>query len=201
MDGTLVDTGSVITNTINYVRKNIGLEEMERTYLLENVNNPHINSAEFFYGTKEFTDKQSKLFEEYYHEHCIVDTVLYDGVKEMLIEFEEIFNLAVATNSFDIFVHKILDHLGIKNHFGMVIGANNVEKAKPHPDMVLEVMKTYNGIDKKEDFILIGDSYKDKMAAESAQIEFLMVEWGFTRHDNAILSVDELKEKILNYLI
>ena len=68
MDGTLIDSGYAITNTINYVRVNLGFEKLEKNYILEKVNDPTINSAEFFYGTKEFTPLQVKLFEEYYKE-------------------------------------------------------------------------------------------------------------------------------------
>ena len=65
MDGTLIDSGFAITNTINYVRENLGFEKLEKNYILEKVNDPTINSAEFFYGTKEFTEQQTKLLEEY----------------------------------------------------------------------------------------------------------------------------------------
>ena len=51
MDGTLVDSSDAITNTINYVRGHLELEPLEKVYLLENLNNPHINSSEFFYNT------------------------------------------------------------------------------------------------------------------------------------------------------
>ncbi len=44
---------------------------MEKAYILENVNNPNINSSEFFYGTKEFTNQQRVLFEEHYNANCL----------------------------------------------------------------------------------------------------------------------------------
>ena len=31
MDGTLIDSGNVITNTINFVRKNLGLDTIAKT--------------------------------------------------------------------------------------------------------------------------------------------------------------------------
>ena len=45
-------------------------------YILEKVNDPNINSSEFFYGTKEFTAEQTRLFEEYYNKHCLSDLVV-----------------------------------------------------------------------------------------------------------------------------
>lgn len=197
MDGTLVDTGAVIANTINYVRIELGLEPMEEKFLLANVNSPDVNPAEFFYGTHQFTDEQTKLFENYYHKHCVIDTSLYDGIEEMLQEFGENFNLAVATNSFDVFANKILNHHDIGHHFDFVIGANNVEKPKPHPDMIHKVMEEFSGVERKNDFILIGDSHKDRLSAKEAGIDYLMVDWGFSDYEDAIINVQDLKTEIL----
>ncbi len=52
MDGTLVNSSKAITNTINYVRENTGLHRLEDKYILEHINKPEINSAEFFMEQK-----------------------------------------------------------------------------------------------------------------------------------------------------
>jgi len=50
-----------------------------------------------------------------------------------------------------------------------------------------------------EKSIFVGDGPRDEMASKNANIPYLMVDWGFTEHKNAIGSVDELKEKLLNF--
>lgn len=47
MDGTLINSGHAIANTVNYVRENLGLEKFEHDFILEHVNDININSAEF----------------------------------------------------------------------------------------------------------------------------------------------------------
>ena len=108
MDGTLIDSGFAITNTINYVRENLGFERLEKKYILEKVNDPQINAAEFFYGTKEFTKQQTKLFEEYYNEHCLSDLVVYDGMAKLIDDLKGDFILTVATNANSTYAHKML---------------------------------------------------------------------------------------------
>ncbi len=198
MDGTLIDSGNVITNTINYVRNNIGLESIPKNEMLDHLNNPDINASEFFYGTSAFTDKQTKLFGEYYDKNCISDIVLYDGIKEMLKSIDNHFILTIATNASVEFANKMLNHLGIDNHFDMVIGANNVPKPKPHPDMLLKILEKFN-IENKFS-ILVGDSHKDKRAANTANIDCLLVNWGFTKHlsNESITTTNELQELLLN---
>ncbi len=197
MDGTVVNTGTMIAKTINYVRKHMNLEPMPEKEMLQNLNDPDINGAEFFYGTKYFTDEQTKLFEEYYHENCIIGVELYDGMRELLDECSKKYTLSIATNAHTDFAKKILSHLEVDNHFSMIIGADKVKKPKPHPEMVIKTMQKLM-FDKKN-AILIGDSLKDKQSAISAGIKYKLVNWGFSEHtENVIESVEELKISLAN---
>ena len=197
MDGTVVNTGTMIAKTINYVRKHMNLEPMPEKEMLQNLNDPDINGAEFFYGTKYFTDEQTKLFEEYYHENCIIGVELYDGMRELLDECSKKYTLSIATNAHTDFAKKILSHLEVDNHFSMIIGADKVKKPKPHPEMVIKTMQKLM-FDKKN-AILIGDSLKDKQSAISAGIKYKLVNWGFSEHtENVIESVEELKISLGN---
>ncbi len=183
MDGTLIDSGDVISNTINFVRTNIGLDTIPKDELLLQLNNPNINTAEFFYGTSAFTDEQTVLFGEYYDKNCIVDIVLYDGIKEMLESISKYFTLTIATNASVEFARKMIQHLEIDHHFDMVVGASCVKNPKPHPDMLIKLMENLNI--KKEDTILVGDSLKDKNAAVAANIDNILVNWGFSNYDDS----------------
>jgi phosphoglycolate phosphatase len=198
MDGTVVDTGIMIAKTINHVRHHIGLEPMEPKQMLHNLNDPDINGAEFFYGTKHFTDEQTKLFEDYYHENCIVGVELYDGMKEFLKECSDKCTLTIATNAHTDFAHKILSHLDVHEHFSFVIGADKVKNPKPHPDMVEKTLQNFNF--EKKNATLVGDSLKDKMAATSAGINYKLVNWGFTEHhkdEKVISNLEHLKKVLL----
>jgi len=198
MDGTLIDSGNVITNTINFVRVNIGLEPIEKTTLLTQLNNPDINAADFFYGTDEFTQEQTELFTQYYDQHCISDIMLYDGIEDLLKELSKDFKLSVATNASVQFASKMLKYLNIDRYFNFTIGACSVKNPKPYPDMVIKTLKYFN-VDAK-DAIVVGDSYKDKKAALGANVDFILVDWGFTNFDDneAIKSIDTLKAILLN---
>ena len=198
MDGTLINSGDVISNTINYVRTNLGLEVMPKDELLTNINNPDINSAEFFYGTSAFTDQQTKLFGEYYHKNCISDISLYDGIKELLENINEHFILSIATNASVEFARKMVEFLNIDHYFDYIIGSNEVTTPKPHPEMLLNTIESLD-IEIKHS-ILIGDSNKDKNAAEACEMDYLLVNWGFTQHDckSVISNTFELNKKLLS---
>jgi phosphoglycolate phosphatase len=195
MDGTLIDSGNVITNTINFVRTNLGLDTIAKTEMLQAMNDPHINSSEYFYGTPHFTEEQTALFKEYYDEHCISDIILYDGVKELLEELKNDYQLSVATNANSEYAHKMLDFLGIKEHFSFIAGADMVENPKPKGDM-LSLVCTTVGLE-KECCILVGDSKKDLYAAQDFGIECILVNWGFSEHfSDAVETIENLKKEI-----
>ncbi|WP_418185551.1 HAD family hydrolase [Aliarcobacter vitoriensis] len=195
MDGTLLDSGYSIANTVNYVRENLGFEPMHKNYILENVNDPNINSAEFFYGTKEFTKHQEELFKDYYNKNCLTDLVLYDGIKNLLDNLKGEFKFAVATNANSVYANKMLNHLEINHYFSSILGYNDVEKPKPNPDMINKILDIHNI--KKENAQLVGDSKKDIMAANNAGVDSILVNWGFSNYvDEAIETVYELEDRI-----
>jgi len=195
MDGTLIDSGFAITNTINYVRVNLGFEKLEKNYILEKVNDPSINSAEFFYGTKEFTQQQTKLFEEYYNQHCLSDLVVYDGISKLLESLKDNFILAVATNANSQYAHKMLNHVGLAHHFKTILGYDSVKNPKPHPEMVNKILDIHKVSNQNAQ--LIGDSHKDIMAATKAGVDSVLVNWGFSNHEkDAIETVEELEKRI-----
>ena len=197
MDGTLVDSSNAIVNTINYVRVNIGLEPLGKSHILEYINDPDINSAEFFYGTKHFTDEQTHLFEDYYNKNCLNDIYLYDGIRELIENLNKNCKLAVATNASSIFAKRMLSHLDLHHHFDLLVGYNDVTNPKPHPEMVHKIL---NKLDTAKDkAILIGDSKKDTQAASRAGIDSILVNWGFTDHedDHALETVQELTNILL----
>ncbi|AXH15143.1 HAD family hydrolase [Malaciobacter mytili] len=195
MDGTLVNSSKAITNTINYVRENIGLTRLEDKFILEKVNDPSINSAEFFYGTPDFTDEQVFLFEEYYNEHCLTDLELYDGIAKLIDDLKSDFVLAVATNANSQYAKKMLDHVGIGSYFPTILGYDSVVNPKPHPEMVNKILDKHNILNINAQ--LIGDSHKDIMAATKAGVDSVLVNWGFTDHkEDAIETIQELEYRI-----
>jgi phosphoglycolate phosphatase len=196
MDGTLINSGSLIANTINHVRENIGLNPMDRDIILRHVNDPHTNPAMFFYESESFSDEQTVLFEEYYHDNFYLDLELYDGVTHLLDTLYDNYWLSIATNANDYVAKKMLQHLNIKDYFATIVGANNVPSPKPEPDMVIKILTEHNLL--KNETILIGDSPKDRLAAQRAGIDSILVNWGFTDyHDSDVVQeVSHLLDRV-----
>lgn len=195
MDGTLIDSSTPLVDTINYVRENLGFEILERELILESVNDPKINAAQFFYGTPDFTLEQQKLFEEYYDANCLNGLELYSGIKKLIDDLSSDFTLTVATNANSFFAKKMLDHLEVGHYFNTILGYDSVINPKPHPEMVNKILDKHNIKNTRAQ--LIGDSHKDIMAATKAGVDSVLVNWGFSNHkEDAIETIEELEQRI-----
>ncbi len=197
MDGTLVNSSLTIANAINYVRKNLGFEAMEQEKILRMVNDHTLNPAKTFYHAEAFDADHERWFSEYYTRNHEKELVLYDGIKEMLDMLkEEGHALAVATNAYRGSTIESLTHLNVYDHFDAIACYDDVEKGKPYPDMLYKILDELDHSNDKS--LFIGDGPRDELASKNADIPYVMVDWGFTDHSDAVRTVPELKEMLLN---
>jgi len=196
MDGTLVNSSLTIANAINYVRGNLGFEAMEQEDILRRVNDHTINPAQHFYHAKAFDADHERWFSEYYTKNHESELVLYDGIKELLHMLKDKGHaLGVATNAYRGSTIESLTHLDVYDIFDGIACYDDVAQGKPEPDMLHRLLDELNH--KNHESLFIGDGPRDEMAAKHAQMDYIMVDWGFTNHTNAVRSVGELGELLL----
>ena len=197
MDGTLVNSSLTIANAINYVRQNLGFDPMEQEYILRLVNDHTINPAQTFYHAKAFDADHEKWFSEYYTKNHESELVLYDGIKELLHSLKEKGHaLGVATNAYRGSTIESLTHLDVYELFDGIACYDDVAQGKPHPDMLHKLLDELEH--QSHEALVIGDGPRDEMASKSAEIEYIMVDWGFTEHDDAVRSVEDLHQILLD---
>jgi phosphoglycolate phosphatase len=196
MDGTLVNSSVTIANAINFVRKNLGFEAMDQEKILKMVNDHTLNPAQTFYHAKSFDKDHERWFSEYYSKNHGKELVLYSGIKELIVNLKEQgHKLAVATNAYRGSTIESLTHLEIYDYFDAIACYDDVAKGKPYPDMLHKILKELNA--KSDNAIFIGDGSRDEMASKRANIEYIMVDWGFSDYSNAVRTVDELNNILL----
>ncbi|MEA1954822.1 MAG: HAD family hydrolase [Campylobacterota bacterium] len=197
MDGTLVNSSLTIANAINHVRVKLGYEPMAQEYILKRVNDHTLNPAQTFYHTKKFEAHHETWFSEYYTKNHESELVLYDGIKALLKTLQkEGCTLAVATNAYRRSTIESLTHLKIHDYFSSIACYDDVAQGKPNPDMLYKILEETNMT--KEYSLFIGDGPRDEIASKRAEIPYMMVDWGFTEHSNAVRSVEALREKLLS---
>ena len=184
MDGTLIDSATDITLSINYVRNHYyALGNLTEAFVVDAINASQRNLAFLFYETEHYDANAKALFEEHYHTQCIQNVRAYDGINDVLHKLHsQGCILGVATNAPSMFAKRMLSHLQLSDYFTHIIGADNVQFPKPHPQM-LEIHLEHHGfIASRDQAWMIGDNTKDMDAARNANISSIFAAWGFSEH-------------------
>ncbi|MFK5976601.1 MAG: HAD family hydrolase [Sulfurovum sp.] len=196
MDGTLVNSAITIANAINFVRKNLGFEPMDSEFILSKVNEHSHNPAKLFYHSEKFEADHEKWFSQYYTQNHATELALYNGIEELLLTLKaKGFKIAVATNAYRVSTIESLTHFGIYELFDAIACCDDVKNCKPNPDMLHKILDELNY--KSDEAIFIGDGERDELAGKRANIDYIMVEWGFSDHGDAINTVKELEELLI----
>ena len=195
MDGTLVDSSELLANTINYVRKKIGLPALDGETLIRALNDTSLNPAQFYYEAEQFEPVHEKYFQEYYLANHHRESKLYEGVERLLEQLSANRALSVATNAYDVSARPLLKALGIDGYFDYLLCGDQVPRPKPHPQMLEEIINAY-GVE-KEAFVMVGDGERDLLAAQNAGIAGVLVQWGFSDHKTDAVQSAEALLKLL----
>ena len=182
MDGTLIDSATDITLSINYVRKHhYGLDDLSQQFVVDAINATVRNLAFLFYETQHYDEQAKALFEEHYHTQCIQNVRAYQGISDTLHKLHsQGCILGVATNAPSKFAKRMLSHLQLSDYFTHIIGADNVQFPKPNPEMLQIHLQHHGFVASRDRAWMIGDNTKDMDAARNANISGIFATWGFS---------------------
>jgi phosphoglycolate phosphatase len=196
MDGTLVDSSLTIANAINSVREKLSLKPMDEAKILDKINDPHLNPAQYFYEAEKFIPEHEQWFSEYYTQNHERELRLYKGIADLLklLKAKE-YKIALATNAYRNSTLQSLEHLSLMDTFDAVVCFDDVKRGKPNPAMLLKILEDLNV--SPQEALFVGDGERDMLASKAANIDYIMVNWGFSEYtENVIESVEKLKEII-----
>jgi phosphoglycolate phosphatase len=195
MDGTLIDSSIVISNAINYVRGKLSLPPMEHKVIVSSINNTKIHTPMFFYESQNFSSDHEQWFQEYYTHNHHTDIALYDGIRSLLNELKNSHKMSVATNAYELSAKQTLQVANISHYFDITLCADMVKYAKPNRMMIDKIVDFYDA--SYDEFVMIGDGERDILAARNAGIDSILVDWGFTKHKEAVQNVNELRRMLI----
>lgn len=175
LDGTLVDTISDISLSVNLALKKNGLEEVPTSLVKTNLGHGSVNLI-----TKCSLNRfSSKLYEDYrtiYQANLCNLSRPYDKAQntlEALLKQGHI--LGVYSNKDEEEVKKIINHY-YPNLFKYIYGKRSDFPLKPDPAFMEYVIKTYN----INDLCYVGDMDTDKTLAKNLGVPFIYASYGYS---------------------
>ena len=180
LDGTILNTLEDLADSTNYALKTCGYPERTMDEVRQFVGNGIRKLMERAVpeGTPvEEIDRVHETFTAHYKVHCADKTRPYDGIMELLQNLKKDgCKLAVVSNKADYGVQELCKQY-FDGVFDFAVGEREGIRKKPAPDSVNEVLKTLGC--SRERAVYIGDSDVDIQTAANAQMDHIIVEWGF----------------------
>src|SRR4030042_4075382 len=124
--------------------------------------------SQFF--TLEEILKGVPIMRKKYEEVYLDKTHFLNGAQETLRTLHsEGVVLGIASNKFGRFSRGALTHLGVSDYFKSVIGAGDVPRNKPYPDMMDAVIKEMGLL--PEEVVYVGDTVTDIKTGKQAGVD------------------------------
>jgi phosphoglycolate phosphatase len=166
-DGTLVDTGEDLANSVNHTLRAFNLAEKPfheiMSYIGEGVR--RLLEKSLGPGNCDNLEEAKEIFMGYYSKHLLDHTRLYPGVMEVLRHFASKPKWIVTNKTFT-FTELIARRLEILHDFEGIIGIDSIAVAKPDAEVVQSIIERY-GI-QSDRTVVVGDGVQDIEMAKNA---------------------------------
>jgi 2,3-diketo-5-methylthio-1-phosphopentane phosphatase/HAD superfamily hydrolase (TIGR01509 family) len=177
LDGTLIESYEAIYLGLKECFQNLGKEifpfpDLKR-YLKADL---EATLSQFF--SPEEVLKGVPIMRKKYEEVYLEKTHFLNGAKEGLKALHSNgIILGIASNKLGRFSRGALMHLGVSDYFKSVIGAGDVARNKPFPDMIHTVLKEMNL--PPENVVFVGDTLTDIETGKQAGVDVYAIPTGF----------------------
>jgi len=121
--------------------------------------------------------KYVDAYKKHYRKISTQKTKLLPYAKETIIKASKIAKLGIVTTKTSRYSAELMEHFGLLKYFEVLIGREDVEHPKPHPEPILKALKKLNYKDKN--VYMIGDTCLDCISAKEANINSIGVHSGY----------------------
>ncbi len=180
LDGTIIDSGEGVANSLIYALNKLGISVEERQSLRRFIGPPLAYSFKTFYGfDEEKTQTAIEYYREYYKDKGILEGYIYDGTEELLRALKENGKrLILATSKPEGFAKRILSNASLDKYFDLIAGATMDEKTRSTKEQVLEYAIKEGNIDTSSS-IMVGDRFYDIEGARAFGMPCVAVLYGY----------------------
>jgi len=177
LDGTLIDSTEAILESFEVSFKEFGFDVRSDEIIKSFIGHPLELMYEKLGVKDEKIEPIVKSYKKHYRAISREKTTLLPFVKQALEEAKEFAILGVVTTKTKRYSLELLEHMDILKYFSIVIGREDVQNPKPHPEPILKALALLNA-DKKSAW-MIGDTVMDMSSAKDAGIQACGVMCGY----------------------
>jgi len=208
LDGTLIDSQIDLSNSVNAMLAHLGKPELPLAviagYIGDGVSmlvRRALGDPEGDVHDTEYVDQAVQFFLDYYREHKLDFTYVYDGVMAALEEIRADYPgiaMAVLTNKPVRPSRDICEHFGLNRFFFQNYGGNSFHTKKPDPTGLLALMTEASALQpgvrpiEAAETVMIGDSDVDVLTARNCGARSIGCSFGLAPERLAAASPDAI---------
>ena len=201
LDGTLINSGPDLLNSLNYVLSQNNLNRIDKNVIGNLVGGgaeamirkgyTHLNAI----LDEKKIPSLVNLFIDNYYKNCTRETTLYDGVLDILKFLNEKTYICLCTNKKQFLAEKILEEFEVNNFFNYILGSDGKTPLKPEIEMPKKCLDKFQLL--ADQVVFVGDSENDILPAKRLGMFSVHVTYGYGKLKEKIradLVIDEIKE-------
>ncbi len=200
LDGTLVDSKETIFKSTISTLDSLNIPHKINHERFSNMIGLHFNDI-FNEFNIPITDFESfiDIYKSDYFKY-ISDSVLYDGVKEVLKDLsKKRFKISLLTTKGQDQADKLIDHFELRKYFAFVMGRRDGLKHKPSPESLLFICNEINVESKNT--LMVGDTELDILCGKNAGAKTCAVSYGYRtenqlKKNNPDFFINDLSELV-----
>ncbi len=204
LDGTLIDSKQDLANSVNAMLRALGRATLPDAVIASYIGDGAgmlVRRALGDPSDEAVVDQALGLFLDYYREHKLDNTYVYDGVfaaLDVLLSRADgaPHSMAVLTNKPVNPSLEICTALGLAPFFSAIHGGNSLATKKPDPEGLLQLMRGANA--RPRETLMIGDSDVDILTARAAGAWSIGCRYGLSPHTIEAMRVDGLVDVVVD---
>lgn len=181
LDGTLIDSTEAILESFSIAFETFGMKSPDAALIKAEVGHPLDDMMRSLGVAEAQVWDYVDAYKRHYQTVSCQKTILLPHAADAVQLAAEHAALGVVTTKTGKFSRELLEHLGLMHYFEVLIGREDVENPKPHPEPVLKALSQM-----QTDWNtcwMIGDTCMDMLSAKAANISAIGVSCGYGAHE------------------
>ena len=194
LDGTLIDSTEAILSSFKDSFDDFALPHPNPNKIKSLIGHPLDHMYKELGVDEKIVWDMVDCYKSHYRSRSKQMTRLLPNAKEAIEEASSFARLGIVTTKTGKYSKELMEHFGLMDYFEVLVGRENVEYPKPHPQPIDTALKMM-GIEDKEKVWMIGDTCLDIISAKRAGVKSVAVLSGYASKKELLECKSEILQK------
>jgi phosphoglycolate phosphatase len=177
LDGTLIDSTEAILESFNVAFKTFNDVTLDDRLIKAEIGHPLDHMFATLGVAEEKVWDYVHAYKMHYREISCAKTVLLPDAREAVVLASRYATLGIVTTKTAKYSIELLEHMGLMDYFEVLIGREDVQHPKPHPEPIKKALAKLPTV--TDEVWMIGDTCMDMICAKGANVDGVGVTCGY----------------------